>query len=255
MNRKVGPLGLPIMGSSVHRARGMARFAAEAVAESLWPTRCALCDRPGAVLCARCAASLEHLDWWRACPRCGAPFGLVQCDLCNPVALGRIGRERLPFAGCASAMAFSDCAGRLVRVYKDQGERRLAGVLAGFMAPVVHPEWRFDAVTFVPATRAAFRRRGFDHAEGIAREVAGLLGVRCEPLLDRPRTRDQRALSGSDRIANLAGRFTASSARAEGRRVLVVDDVFTTGATMCAAADAVLSAGACAVYGLTFARV
>ena len=233
----------------------LARFAGEVVAETLWPTRCALCDAPGAVLCDRCAANLPFLDWWKACPRCGSPFGRVQCDLCNPVALGRIERLELPFSGCASAMMFGERAGRLVRVYKDQGERRLAFDLACYMARMVAPDWRFDAVTFVPATRSAYSSRGFDHAELLAREVAAALRVECLATLARPKTHDQRALGGRDRIANLASSFHALDGRAVGMRLIVVDDVYTTGATLCAATDALLAAGVECAYALTFARV
>ena len=120
------------MHAQVSNIRRIARFAGEVVAETLWPTRCALCDRLGEVLCDSCARNLPFADWWRACPRCGSPLGLAQCDLCNPVSLGRIGRDRLPFAHCASAVMFTQLTGQLVRVYKDQGERRLAGVMAGF---------------------------------------------------------------------------------------------------------------------------
>ena len=235
---------------------GIARFAAEAVTETLWPTRCALCDAPGAVLCERCAAALPVLDWWSACPRCGSVFGRVQCDLCNPVSLGRIGRKSLPFSGCACATVFDeDTTGRLVRVYKDQGERRLAPVLAERMARVVAPAWEFDAVTFIPATKTAVRYRGFDHAELLAREVAGLVGVPCRGVLDRPKTRDQRTLSGRERIANLGDSFSAPDDAAHGERLLLVDDVFTTGATLCAATDALLAASAPTVHALAFARV
>lgn len=231
-------------------------LAAEVVAETLWPTRCALCDVPGAVLCERCSRELPVLDWWTACPRCGSAFGKVQCDLCNPVTLGRIGRESLPFAGCASAMRFDEnTTGCLVRVFKDQGERRLAAELASCMARAVAPGWDFDAVTFVPASKAAQRHRGFDHAELLAREVASSLGKPCASVLDRPKTRDQRLLTGRERIANLGGSFHAPDNAARGLRLLLVDDVFTTGSTLCAATDALLASGADRVYGLTFARV
>ncbi len=237
-----------------NRAPRIARFAAEVVAETLWPTRCALCDVPGAVLCERCASLLPYLDWWRACKRCGSPFGLVQCDLCNPVALARIGREQLPFAGCASAVMFDEETGRLVRVFKDQGEQRLAGVMAAAMSRAVPPSWAFEVVTFVPATLAAARYRGFDHAELVAREVAAAFGVPCLEALARPKTRDQRALTGAQRIENLAGRFRALDCRLP-QRLLLVDDVYTTGATLCAATDALRSAGCAEVRCLTFARV
>ena len=231
------------------------RFAAEVIAETLWPTRCALCDLPGEVLCASCMSSLPFLDWWQACPRCGSAFGLVQCDLCNPIMLSRIGRDELPFAGCASAVSFSDSSGRVVRTYKDQGERRLAAVMAQRMAYVVPPAWSYDVLTFIPATKAAMRRRGFDHAELLAHEVASCLNVECASMFARPRTFDQRTLSGRERIANLSNRFQLVENAGAHHSFLLVDDVFTTGATLCAATDALKNACADTVYCLTFARV
>ena len=242
------------MANAVEQMRRIVRFAGEVAAETLWPSRCVLCDRPGDVLCSACARTLHYVDWWRACRRCGAPFGLVQCDVCNPVGLGRIGCAELPFAACASAVLFDDDTGRLVRAFKDQGERRLSEVLIDAMARAVPPDWVFDAVTFVPATLAAVRFRGFDHAELIASGLARELGAPCVGTLARPRTRDQRALTAEQRIANLAGRFSAFD-RVQPARLLLVDDVFTTGSTICAATDALLKAGVQEVRALTFARV
>ena len=230
------------------------RFAGEVVAETLWPTRCALCDMPGAVLCERCARRLPYVDWWRACHRCGSPFGRVQCDACNPVALGRLMRDDLPFSQCASAVVFDEGTGRLVRVFKDQGEQRLSREMAAAMVRMVAPSWEFDAVTFVPATLTAARYRGFDHAQLVARDVAAELDAPCIETLARPKTRDQRKLTGAQRIANLTGSFHALDKRLP-NRVLLIDDVYTTGATLCAATDALLAAGCKEVSCLTFARV
>ena len=243
------------MESYRDKVRRVARFAGEVVAETLWPTRCALCDAPGKVLCEECARNLPFLDWWRACPRCGSAFGKVQCDLCNPVALERIGLGDLPFAGCASATMFSEETGRLVRVFKDQGEQRLAAVLSEYMVRYIVPDWIFDVVTYVPASKAAYRHRGFDHCELLAREVAQRIGRESVCSLDRPATRDQRVLNGSERISNLRSGFKPFAAQVQGKSLLLVDDVFTTGSTLCAATDALLSAGAREVFCLTFARV
>ena len=232
-----------------------AAFAAEVAAETLWPTRCAICDTPGSVLCERCARNVPYLDWWRACRRCGAPYGFVQCDRCNDVALEHMGRDRLPFEGCASVAAFNDMTGCVVRVFKDQGEQRLATPMARMMARALPPPWPVDAVTFVPATLSAYRYRGYDHAELLGDALARELGCASIAALERPRTRDQRALSGSQRVRNLAGSFRAREAITPGMRVLLVDDVYTTGATLCAATDALIAAGVREVRCLTFARV
>lgn len=234
-----------------------AQGAAEAVAETLWPTRCAVCDEPGDVLCARCEAHLCHLDWWRACPRCGAPFGRVQCTECNAVMMGAASREKLSYDGCASAVVFDDAAARIVRTWKDAGERRLAGVMAKLMAPIPSPEWLAarPAVVPIPATSAARRRRGFDHGEELARATAALLGLETAPALARPRASDQRALSRRERLENMEGRFRVLPGACAPPHALVVDDVCTTGATLLAAADALRTAGSGTVRCLTFARV
>lgn len=150
---------------------------------------------------------------------------------------------------------FSGETGRIVRVFKDQGEQRLAREMAVIMARSTPPSWTFDAIVHVPATRAAYRRRGFDHAELIARSLSDQLEIASVNGLARPRTYDQRKLTGAQRVANLAGSFEARPDVCLGRHILLVDDVYTTGATLCAATDALLAAGAYEVRCLTFARV
>lgn len=235
--------------------RSYAAGAAECLAETLWPTRCAVCDASGDVLCARCLRNLAYLDWWRACPRCGAPFGRVQCSECNPVSLARSGRAGLPYDGCASAVVFDDRAARIIRTYKDCGEQRLADVIALLMARACPPAWNPRALTFVPASSAAYRRRGFDHTEALARKAASLLDMPLAALFLRPRTRDQRSLSRQARWTNTEGRFKVPPGTTAPTQVLLVDDVYTTGATLFGAADALRRAGAQHIWCLTFARV
>lgn len=93
----------------------IAAEAAEALAETVWPTRCAICDAPGHVLCDSCRMALAYVDWWRACPRCGAPFGRLQCCECNEVMLAAQGRTRPAFDGMAAAVSFEEGAARIVR--------------------------------------------------------------------------------------------------------------------------------------------
>lgn len=243
------------MGLLMNTMRDAVEFWGEALAETLWPTRCAICDYPGEVLCGRCLRLLPYLDQWRACKRCGAPYGLVQCTECNPIKLAHLAREKLPFAWCASATLFDhESTGRIVRVYKDQGERRLAAVMAQMMVRTIAPERHIDAVTYVPATLAAFRFRGFDHAQLLAQLVARELGAETVRLLARPEALDQRALGRAERVANLQGRFAVLPHVLVPECVVVVDDVYTTGATLCGATDALLEAGAKTVGCLTFAR-
>lgn len=179
---------------------------ADAICETLWPTRCALCDAPGAVLCTRCAARLDYLDFWRACPRCGAAFGFLQCDHCTPLV--NKGEHTRP---CISALRYTADTGILIKTYKDKGEQRLSETLAAILANALPPSWLrwANGVTYVSATKAARRRRGFDHMELLARSLAGQCGLPCIRALNPPTARDQRILDRAERKQNMQGRFTA----------------------------------------------
>lgn len=237
------------------RAGRLARFAADTVLETLWPTRCAICDAPGSVLCATCAHQLPFIDANRACPRCGAPFGSNQCTECNETMLAASGREALPVDGMAHALLADDAVRRIVTVYKDQNERRLAHEMALITARFIPPEWREATMTFIPATDKARRRRGFDHAELIARELAKASSMPCTSLFAHPESLDQRKLGRHARKRNMEGLFSLLPDARTPDEALIVDDVCTTGATLFAAAEHLRAQGTRRIYALTFAKV
>lgn len=226
--------------------------------ETLWPTRCAVCDLPGEhVLCERCESALVPVDSCRACPRCGAPYGRVQCTECNDVMLAAAGMEGFPIDAMAHALVLDEAARRIVGIYKDSDERRLSTVIAERMARLVSPQERREgyAVAYIPDSREAFRRRGFDHAREIACEVAALCGLECVDAFERPRSADQRKLGRRDRIQNMQGRLRVREGLRVPDKVIVADDVCTTGATMYAACSALRDAGAASIHAITFAQV
>ena len=246
-------------GSAAHRLQG-------AVLEALSPTRCASCERPGALICDDCREHIVRIDPGLSCTRCGAPFGSLVCTECRsedgtlnlgaPHELDR----------CLAAAVFKGPPARIIRAYKDGGERRLAPLIAELLleaaqrAEEAAPD-RYgglvsaaDGVVFVPATAEAYRRRGFDHMEGIARAFAAAAEKPLVDALIKHGSADQRTLDREQRRESASGAYgTVLDVR--GLRLLLLDDVITTGATVDAAAGALKQAGAVHVDVLAFARV
>lgn len=210
------------------------------------PTRCAGCEWPGELMCGACLERLPRIEPVRACVRCGAPYGWLVCTECW--------QSDLAFAGAGALGEFEGVLARAVQLHKDAGEQRLGRLLGTLLAQAVDPGRLGDPdiVTWVPPTRAALVRRGFDHGQSIARSAARQWGLPCQAMLDRPRAPDQRLLGRSQRQHVARGSFTAAPTD---RSVLVVDDVMTTGATLDAAARALLDAGATRVSAAVVARV
>jgi ComF family protein len=141
----------------------------------------------------------------------------------------------------------------LVHRFKYQGWWRLSADFAVRMAPMLAQLGPGDLVP-VPLGRARQRQRGFNQAEALASALAALSGraVRPERLARMRETPSQTRLTPEERRANLSEAFQAGSVSHV--PVILVDDVFTTGATLCSAAEALLDAGVPQVAAITFAR-
>lgn len=237
-----------------------------ALSETLWPTRCVICDLPGSAVCEKCLLSLPYLDALLACPTCGAPWGRGICCECNQQTLRWKGLQRFPLDGCASAVVLAPETKRIVTAYKDRGEQQLAGIMAQCMANALPPSWHIRGTLVpIPARKEAVRQRGFDHACLIAHELSRLTGMPVLHALAAKPRRDQRNLDARQRLANMAGSFAIADGAGHGNarlkaqlrlhpRIILVDDVFTTGATLFTAANVLRAFGAEKAYALTFIR-
>jgi predicted amidophosphoribosyltransferase len=209
------------------------------------PSRCAVCATPGPALCERCDAGLIRIAP-PVCERCGCP-GAWPVSRCVECA-GR----RLAFARARSALVYDARARLLVSAWKERGRRDLASALGTLVAEVIaRPD--VGAITFVPGDRERGRARGHVPAERLARVLAARWELPVEPLLARtgPAPR-QAGLPRSERAGNVRGAFAP---RAEApRAVALVDDVYTTGATVAACATELRRAGARRVEVVCLAR-
>ena len=139
----------------------------------------------------------------------------------------------------------------LVSAWKERGLRDLASLTATIVAQAVTCP-SVDVITFVPEDGDRSLKRGHHPPARLARELGRRWDLPVRPLLRRTRQlRAQRGLSREERRRNVLGAFEADSVRG---RVLLVDDVYTTGATVSAASSALRQAGASSVEVVTFAR-
>ena len=182
----------------------------------LIPTTCPVCGAQGPAPCKGCAAEL------RPAPALPAPPGTDSC---------------------AALLAYDGAGRELVARLKYRNARSSVPFLARGMAALVNGE--VDVVTWAPTTPVRRRGRGFDQARLLARAVARRRGLPCRPLLRRQAGLPQ---TGRDAAARRAGPLFVATGAVRGRRVLLVDDVVTTGATAAAAARALREAGALEVH-------
>lgn len=225
-----------------------------ALGDALLPQRCIVCGRFGAALHETCLDALPHADPPR-CPRCWLPAAAQPREARRrDGACSRCAADPPPFEGLRTPYRFVGKARRAVIEAKFRGVSALLDPLGRASARVVPVAWPLDAVTPVPLHGARRRKRGFDQARLLAGTVADELGVPLrDGLLRRARaTGEQTSLGMDRRRRNMAGAFEVRAAPPPS--ILLVDDVATTGATLGAAAGALLEAGAERVYALAVAR-
>lgn len=187
----------------------------------------------------------------RSCPGCGRARAVV-CAGCEARLRRPVRPIRLPGLDVAGSLfVYDELVQRLVLAGKNGARRDVLRLLARAMATsafVAHMG-PVDVVTWVPASRSAARRRGYDQGRILALAVADRIDVEACRLLVR---RSRSAQAGRDRWSRLAG----PELEARGRcppRILLLDDVITTGASMTAAAQALRRGGSTAVIGLSVA--
>jgi ComF family protein len=207
---------------------------------------CLGCGSEGSVLCIECVASLPFSE--ECCYRCRIPSRLGRtCRTCRAESVLVSVNSAVPYAGLAKDMLWS---------LKFERAQAAASLIASRMAELYGAAVPADALIVpVPTARKRVRARGYDQAVLIARAFARQTGCIYAPLLVRLGSQEQKGAGRQQRHDQLQGAFRIKRPeRVQGCRIMLVDDVLTTGATFEEAAAVMQAAGAKAVGALAFAR-
>ena len=217
----------------------------------VFPPRCVGCGREGGWLCPACLAAVRPVPP----PTCAICYeSTLGTDICSACR-----RNPLEIDGIRSVSLHKGALREAVHGLKYENQRVLAPAMAGLMRGAMHSHGlAADVLVPVPLHKDRQRERGFNQSALLARAMAQngepALPVDEESLVRVRATASQTTLNRVERRANMAGAFACRDGRLAGKRVLLIDDVCTTGATLEACAVACRAAGAASVWGLTLTR-
>jgi ComF family protein len=228
-----------------------------------YPETCFICSSPVARrqdcgLCGDCWRKVLELRIEGArCPSCGVPlpgFAEGSGNLCLECI-----RRPPPYSGARAFGYYSAEMRRVIHEFKFEGRRPLVQLLAPLLADALFEFWQredFDFITYVPLHPGRRRERGFNQSELLGRALSRISGLQELRTLRRTAaTRSQVGLSDAQRLENVRNAFRCTHIDlVAGKRILLIDDVMTTGATVASASQALIDAGVGKVSILTIAR-
>jgi ComF family protein len=228
---------------------------------AVFPDDCRLCEKPLTALsrvpvCSSCLHSPQPLQLEYFCQICRTPFvDSHQLDERHRCRVCRTSQSN--FDAAYSYGSYDGSLQKLIQLFKYSKVESLAEPLSGLLRQGLPFGENFDIVVPMPMHWRKLWERGFNQAELLAEPVARRYGLKLSQNLRRTRyTKAQAGLNESQRRENLKNSLTVKRpAEISGKRVLLIDDVFTTGATLRAASAALKACGAARVTALTLARV
>jgi ComF family protein len=220
----------------------------------LFPPRCATCSRIGPKgMCDECLGKVSNIRP-PVCSLCGEPennfFRDGSCEDCA--------RGPRPFDMARSAAVYNGVLKEAIHEFKFNGikglSKALGFILADYLNKSAIPVKEIDLIVPVPLSSQHEKTRGYNQSRLLAEEVSRALGIRMDAssLKKVKNVKPQFELKREERLLNVRGAFSAS--RLPDVTVLLVDDIYTTGATVSEAASSLKSSGAKKVYVLTLAR-
>ncbi|MCD8326712.1 MAG: ComF family protein [Lachnospiraceae bacterium] len=224
------------------------------IKELLFPRRCPVCDRPapwGEEICPGCRGKLVYLGH-SYCLKCGKGLAREEWEYCGDC-------RRFPhaFDRGRSLYSYESAAGAIFRL-KYQGRQEYADFFAEEwyrrMADTIDA-WQIDMIVPVPLHKSRRRQRGYNQAELLAKALGRRTGlpVSAKCVVRSRKTVSQKQLNRTERQNNLKNAFKINRVDVQLKKILVVDDIYTTGSTADAVAAVLKRAGAAKVYVLTLA--
>ncbi len=231
------------------------------ILDCILPTSCSFCNDPIGdskipFFCSTCWADFSVIQG-PLCPSCGRPFSSPETLVQSPDHTCLACRQKPPmFDQALSVGYFEGSLREAIHQFKYRPCRSLGRPLGEWMASNVRLVTDIDIVMPVPLYKKRLRERGFNQALLLAHRLSEThrISFGCDNLYRTRHTRPQVELTGAERIRNVAGAFALQRPEdVAGRSVVLVDDVFTTGATMNECASVLKQAGASQVTALTLA--
>jgi competence protein ComFC len=215
----------------------------------IFPPECGGCGKVGSSWCPDCSGKIILLHD-PVCLKCGLP--IPKTGICSSCM-----RTAFPFETLRSISKYTEPMRSAIIRMKKHSDYGLGLSLSIYLVSMFHTlNWKIDAVVPVPINKSHLNKRGFNQTDLFAYPFSLAIDSPYRPkLISRIReTRSQVGLNALERHENVKGAFKADPAYASGKNVLIIDDVATTCSSISACSEALLSAGAKTVYGITLAR-
>ncbi len=225
---------------------------AESISDLLYPPQCVSCQADSTWFCANCKAALSYITP-PVCNKCGYPIA-KQASFCHQCQT-----NPLNYLNAVRSAAFFDYGAlkTAIHQFKYQGITILYRDFAPMLADCYsNHQLNSDVIVPVPLHKSRYKERGYNQAALLAQGLSKLIGlpVNHKALVRHRITKTQMTLKAAERKINVSNAFVCQSTALKGKKILLIDDVCTTGATLDACAQALKQANASAVYGLTLAR-
>ncbi len=216
----------------------------------VFPPICVQCKKVGAILCVDCMANLPRISK-TICTRCGRPTAkaVSTCRNCE--------RRPFPLAHIRAPLTYKGPITTIIHKLKYKHQFALAAPLAQIILESWLPDNKpYGIIVPIPLHSQRQKKRGFNQSALLAKHLGEHLKLPVkETALQRIRhTPPQVGLRANERLVNMQGAFQANPQQVSGQSIILIDDVYTTGATMSAAANALLTAGATTVSGYCIAQ-